>query len=191
MGLGKWLIDTGGKGLKKATKELTKEYAKKHVGKTVAKGAGYKEKKAALKEGYKLAKEALKKAGKDPAKLQNAVKSLGLRGSWLFTLGNFVNVAGYVWMAYEAIDLVWTWWASYHKQKIHSASVLAGENQLVWLPLEYRGKEYVAGLEGLLGTPRSSNSILMGELSLEDPGNRHFYVMDNITPKTSGDPREF
>ena len=70
---------------------------------------------------------------------------------------------------------------TYAKGKIFLASMLAGENQLNWLPLEYQGKEYTAGLEGIIGTTRSASTVLYGELSGDlSVSNRAFLEVEMV-----------
>ena len=54
-------------------------------------------------------------------------------------------------------------------------------NQLVWVPLEYQGFEYTAGMEGIIGTPRGVSTILMGEMSGDgQSSNRTMVVLDML-----------
>ena len=125
----------------------------------------------------------LNKVAGDPKALKKIVTNVGRSGRFFLFLGRLTNWVGWIWAGVEAATFIWDWWASWHRQKIHTAQLLAGDNQLVWLPLEYKGEEYVAGLEGIVGTLRSSQTMLYGELSLEEPGNRFIYMMDNLAMK--------
>ena len=136
----------------------------------------------------------LQKVANDPTKVMKIVGNVGKVGKFFLTLGKLFNVAGWIWLAYDVGSYLFDWYASYERQKIHTASLLAGDNQLCWLPLEYQGNEYVAGLEGIVGGLRSANTMMYGELSMEDGGNRFFYVLDNLTMKEAAgffdqDPR--
>ena len=65
-----------------------------------------------------------------------------------------------------ALELGGWLWDSYKlsaKTSILQANLLAGANQLTVIPLEHpAGKDYVAGLEGVIGTAAGSSQILWG-----------------------------
>jgi hypothetical protein len=60
------------------------------------------------------------------------------------------------------------------------AQLLSGENKLTWVPLTYKGEDYVAGLEGIIGTPRSTSTIIHGELKGKEGKNRAIYILGQM-----------
>jgi len=97
------------------------------------------------------------------ATLDKSISNLSIRSSLMSGALRVLNWVGWAWTAYEVGHYVWDSLTIYATGKIFMAGLLAGENQLAWIPLEYQGKEYIAGLEGIMGTPRGIDTILWGE----------------------------
>jgi hypothetical protein len=95
--------------------------------------------------------------------IDKSVSNLSIRSSLMGGALRVLNWVGWVWTAYEVGSAIWDSLTVYATGRIFLAGLLAGENQLAWIPLEYQGKEYVAGLEGIMGTPRGIDTILWGE----------------------------
>ena len=92
-----------------------------------------------------------------------------------------LNIVGYVYTIYEIGDMIWEMYAGQARAKIFLTGMLTCENQLVWVPLEYQGFEYTAGMEGIIGTPRGVSTILMGEMSGDgQSSNRTMVVLDML-----------
>ena len=92
-----------------------------------------------------------------------------------------LNVAGWIYTFYELGDMIWEMYAGQARAKIFLTGMLTCENQLVWVPLEYQGMEYTAGMEGIIGSPRGVSTVLMGEMSGDgSTTNRTMVVLDML-----------
>jgi len=90
------------------------------------------------------------------------------------------NYAGWAYLAWEVLSTVWNIMDKTAYYKINVAQLLAGENQFTWVPLTYKGEDYVAGLEGIIGTPRSTSTIIHGELKGKEGRNRAIYILGQM-----------
>jgi len=74
-----------------------------------------------------------------------------------------LNWIGWGLTIYEFGSWIWDSYKLSAKTSILQANLLAGSNQLTIIPLEHpAGKDYVAGLEGVIGTAAGSSQILWG-----------------------------
>jgi len=74
-----------------------------------------------------------------------------------------ISTIGWGLTAFELGGWMWDSYKLSAKTSILQANLLAGANQLTVLPLEHpAGKDYVAGLEGVIGTAAGSSQILWG-----------------------------
>jgi hypothetical protein len=89
-----------------------------------------------------------------------------------------LNLAFYGLALYEIGSFLWDNYQLQAKTSILQANLLAGSNQLTVVPLEHpAGKDYVAGLEGVIGTASGSSQILFGFASGAS-NNRSIRVQD-------------
>ena len=132
----------------------------------------------------KLGKAAVKKGKLISAEKERLMKILrgrlaggpnllkfGMKAAnWIFNLMLLYDVTSFAWDYYETLA----------KSSILQANLLAGSNALTILPLEYpAGKDYTAGLEGIIGTSGVSNSVRLG-FSSNLSTNRSIRVQDII-----------
>jgi len=95
--------------------------------------------------------------------LKSSINSLNFRSGMMSAGLKVLNWVGWAYTAYEIGSAIWESFENYANSRIFLAGLLAGENQLTWMPLEYQGKSYVAGLEGILGSSRDIDTVLWGE----------------------------
>ena len=155
-----------------------------------AKDAAQKAVPVNIKKGLEVGKEASKRivGGTEEVaeklvknSLDDAVKALGSKATLLGGATKLLNWAGWAYTVYEIGAWAWDSYSTYARSKIFMAGLLAGENQLVFSPLEYKGKDYVAGLEGIVGTPRGVSTILYGEMADDiTNSNRSLLVLDML-----------
>ena len=119
--------------------------------------------------------------------LDKQVASLTMRSSMMSGALRVLNWVGWAWTVYEVGATFWESYTAYATGRIFLAGLLAGENQLTWLPLEYQGKDYVAGLEGIVGTPRGIDTILWGEFNGDN--NQHNRLLSVLERTLQGDVR--
>ena len=115
--------------------------------------------------------------------LKRSVKSLSKRKAAAALGGKLIPIVGWIWSAYDFIKMGSEMFNAYSQAKIFMCGMLSGENQLMWLPLEYQGKDYVAGLEGIIGTPRAVETILYGELTGDLSNNNRGMLVMNMLAK--------
>jgi len=140
---------------------------------------GLKVGKAASKSIVEGTEEVAEKLVKNS--LDDAAKALGSKATLLGGATKLLNWAGWAYTVYEIGAWAWDSYSTYARSKIFMAGLLAGENQLVFSPLEYKGKDYVAGLEGIVGTPRGVSTILYGEMADDiTNSNRSLLVLDML-----------
>ena len=131
---------------------------------------------------------ALKNKRKDA--LEDVSKSLVSRKAWASGVAKFLNWAGWIYTAYEIADFAWEAFESTSRSHVFQAGLLAGENCLTPVFLEYQGKPYVAGFEGIIGSPRGISTILHGQLAGDSSNsNRSLLIMDLVMSST-GDLEE-
>jgi len=107
--------------------------------------------------------------------IDKSISQMTIRSSMLSATLRMLNWVGWAWTIYEAGSWIWDSLTVYATSKIFLAGLIAGENQLTWIPLEYQGKSYVAGLEGILGSPRDIDTVLWGEF--QGDNNQHNRVI--------------
>tara|TARA_R100000152_G_C6782303_1_gene219711 strand:- start:392 stop:12208 length:11817 start_codon:yes stop_codon:yes gene_type:complete len=115
--------------------------------------------------------------------IKNRAKALGKRKAAAKMAGKWIPILGQAWAIYDVAKMGTEVFSATAQSKIFMTGLLAGENQLVWLPLEYQGKEYVAGLEGIIGTPRAVDTILYGELTGDLSNNNRGMLVMNMLAK--------
>ena len=103
------------------------------------------------------------------------------------TVLKLLNVVGWVYTIYEIGDMFWEMYAGQARAKIFLTGMLTCENQLTWVPLEYMGMEYTAGMEGIIGTPRGISTVLMGEMTGDIFNNNRTMVVLDMLAKGARD----
>ena len=94
----------------------------------------------------------------------------------------FLNWAGWAWTIYDLADWGYDWFSAESRATIYQAGLIAGENFLIPVFLEYQGKPYVAGFEGIIGTPRGFSTILYGQLTGDGANqDRALLLLDMLT----------
>lgn len=108
------------------------------------------------------------------------ISSMRTRGGMAAFGLRILNWGMWAYTAYEVIDTAWDTLETYSTHKINMANLLAGENFLTMVPLTYQGANYVAGMEGIVSTPRSFSTIVYGELKGKEGKNRALYILGTL-----------
>ena len=114
------------------------------------------------------------------AEKRTLYKSLATRGSIASWGLRLLNWGFWIYTAYDIVTTAWDMIEVSSTHKVNLANLLAGENFLTMLPLEYKGAAYVAGMEGIIGTPRSFSTMVMGELKGKEGSNRALYILGTL-----------
>jgi len=113
------------------------------------------------------------------------LESFATRGRFAANGMRFLNIAYWVYTAYDLITTAWDVIETSSSHKVNLAGLLAGENFLTMLPLEYKGTTYVAGMEGIIGSPRAFSTMLLGELKGKEGKHRALYILGSLGEKVS------
>lgn len=113
--------------------------------------------------------------------------ALTSRSLWSKGLARTLNWAGWLYTFYEIGDYVWDGFIAKSKNHVYQAGLIAGENFLTPVFLEYQGKPYIAGFEGILGSPRGISTILHGQLLGDGQNNNRTMLVAEMAIQQDAD----
>ena len=151
-------------------------------------------KNAVTKNANKARKEITKGRYLDRRIVNAKLMNRSLRKSITTSLGSGLGIMKFGMRAlnwtqnalliYEGARWLWDTYEASAKSSILQANLLAGSNALTILPLEHpAGKDYVAGLEGIIGTTGSTSQVVMGFRS--SGSNRRSILVQDIIMRNS------